>query len=467
MNANYDAVVSLVSLLVKKAGFDISKNYSEEELEKTKRTISELNREKSTSNNKKALISIIDNLKVRQANWENNAEVVGKSILKAYEEGKDYNSVKMRIELLYNLAIKGTSDITVGAVYDDLKSLELKYEDLLTKIESTDYRNIEEREMDVKYQAYLENKLESLDNEIGTLDSELESLRQVEIKDVGITTKLKDYVAKLKTDLDKINNVLNSSINSDIAFDVWERLETAKNETDEKYDKATELLKRTESMLEDVKKNRDTFTERKKRLEEEKSRCKNKFNNINIKLEEDNYENKPRRMIDENNSEVMRLKLESLRNKKDVIYVDALKVKEELIREWNKPRSLISEKPVERPPKQEPTVKPRTKKVVPKVEEPVVDIKEEKTNDIIDDVEKEIEILEEEHKEISNIQEEPVILKDENKNKEVEIISDLLKDIPNEMVIEDKTVIVTKPKEEALESNNTVKNKKNKIELDW
>ena len=35
------------------------------------------------------------------------------------------------------------------------------------------------------------------------------------------------------------------------------------------------------------------------------------------------------------------------------------------------------------------------------------------------------------------------------------------------MVIEDKTVIVTKPKEEALESNNTVKNKKNKIELDW
>jgi len=252
MNANYDAVVSLVSLLVKKAGFDISKNYSEEELEKTRRTISELNREKSTSNNKKALISIIDNLKVRQANWENNAEVVGKSILKAYEEGKDYNSVKMRIELLYNLAIKGTSDITVGAVYDDLKSLELKYEDLLTKIESTDYRNIEEREMDVKYQAYLENKLESLDTEISTLDSELESLRQVEIKDVGITTKLKDYVAKLKTDLDKINNVLNSSINSDIAFDVWERLETAKNETDEKYDKATELLKRTESMLEDV-----------------------------------------------------------------------------------------------------------------------------------------------------------------------------------------------------------------------
>ena len=36
MNNNFEAIKSLVSLLVKKAGFDINSNYSEEELAKTK-----------------------------------------------------------------------------------------------------------------------------------------------------------------------------------------------------------------------------------------------------------------------------------------------------------------------------------------------------------------------------------------------------------------------------------------------
>ena len=39
MNNNFEAIKSLVSLLVKKAGFDINSNYSEEELAKTKESI--------------------------------------------------------------------------------------------------------------------------------------------------------------------------------------------------------------------------------------------------------------------------------------------------------------------------------------------------------------------------------------------------------------------------------------------
>ena len=99
MNTSHEAVVSLIELLVKKAGFDLSKNYSEIELQKTKDSITSLMKERNSSTNKKELASFIENLKVRQANWENNAEMVGRSLLKAYEEGKDYNSVKMRIEL--------------------------------------------------------------------------------------------------------------------------------------------------------------------------------------------------------------------------------------------------------------------------------------------------------------------------------------------------------------------------------
>ena len=166
MNTNYETVVSLIELLVKKAGFDLSKNYSEIELQKTKDSISSLLKERNTATNKEALNTLIENLKVRQANWENNAEMVGKSLLKAYEEGKDYNTVRMRIELLGNLALKGTDNISVGSVYDRVRSLDSEYKTLINRIENTDYRNEAEKEMDSRYKIYLETKLTSIEGEI-------------------------------------------------------------------------------------------------------------------------------------------------------------------------------------------------------------------------------------------------------------------------------------------------------------
>ena len=80
MNTNYETVVSLIELLVKKAGFDLSSNYSEIELQKTKDSISSLVKDRNTSNDKKTINALIENLKVRQANWENNAEMVGKRL---------------------------------------------------------------------------------------------------------------------------------------------------------------------------------------------------------------------------------------------------------------------------------------------------------------------------------------------------------------------------------------------------
>ena len=109
MNTNYDIVENLISLLVKRAGFDIKSNYSEEELTKVKNSIKELQLERESSNNKKVLSKMIEDLKVRQANWENNAEIVGKSLLTAYKENKPYQTVRMRVELLSNLANKNNS----------------------------------------------------------------------------------------------------------------------------------------------------------------------------------------------------------------------------------------------------------------------------------------------------------------------------------------------------------------------
>ncbi len=394
MNTNYEAVVSLVELLVKKAGFDVHKDYSEVELEKTKNSISSLVKEKGHSKDKKTINSLIDNLKVRQANWENNAEIVGKSLIKAYLEGKDYESVKARIDLLGNLALKGTENVTVTSVYGELKKLNKDYEELKNKISNTSYVNQEEKEMDTKYKAYLENKLTSLDSEISSLDNELEGLREVEIKEVNIEAKIKEYAAKLKSDLDKIEKIVNSSINSDVTAEVWDKLEVARNETKEKLDKSNDLLLKTESMLEDVKKSKDSISERKNKFEIEKTRANTKLNNINTKLEEDKYDNNTLKMIDLNNSEIMRLQIEALNNKKDVIYVDALKVKEELIKEWNKGSGVnFTESPIEKEKttQEEKTLEIDSSSPEEKIEELVKEVNDNK--DIMDVVKEAEEIL--------------------------------------------------------------------------
>lgn len=453
MNTNYEAVVSLIELLVKKAGFDLSSNYSELELAKTKESIASLVKERNTSKDKKELNSLIESLKVRQAKWENNAEMVGKSLVSAYEEGKDYGMVKMRIELLANLAQKGTDNISVGSVYDRIKSLDSEYKTLTEKIENTNYSNEAEKEMDQRYKTYLENKLTSIEIEIEALDKELESLREVELKDVGIVTKIKEYITKLESDRDKIDKAVKNSVNSDVAFEVWERLETAKNNTNDKITHANDLLSKTEEMLENVKKNRSDITERKQVLETDKTRCKTKLTNVTKKLEESNYENISLKLIDVNNSEMMKLELESLKNKKDVVYVDVGKVKEELIKAWSKDRPPIN--------------KPRKPEIHKKIEE-----KEQiRTEDKIPKIEREEEILdktiimdpilEEISNEIKNIESIDEVIKEPDKNikqEEIPEVVEIIEDISEEI----KT---SKEGNKTTESLEKIDSKKEKQEI--
>lgn len=344
MNNNFEAIKSLVSLLVKKSGFDIDKNYSEEELAKTKENIQKLQSEKESSNNQKTLGKIIDTLKLRQANWENNAEIVGKSLLNAYKEGKDYSQVKARIELLGNLAYKGTENLSAGNLYSKLSELESKYNELNNKIDTYEYKNTEEREMDEKYKSYLDNKISSLNDEIKIVNKELDELRDIELKDVTIVNKIKEYIDKLDNDLARIDRILNESSNMDISFEVYERLESAKEELESKQIRNKDTLEKAEKMLENVRINRTNSNSKKEILEEELDKCTTKKNNISTKLKEDNYINTTERIIDINEKEKIRVELDYLNNKKDVIYVDAIKVKDELIREWSTKKENFVEK---------------------------------------------------------------------------------------------------------------------------
>lgn len=346
MNNNFEAIKSLVSLLVKKAGFDINSNYSEEELTKTKESIKKLQSEKEGSNNQKTLSKIIDALKLRQANWENNAEIVGKSLLNAYKDGKEYTSVKARIELLGNLASKGTENLSAGNLYTRLNELESKYNELNDKINTYEYKNTEEREMDEKYKTYLDNKIDSLNAELKTVNKELDELREVELKDVSIVNKIKDYIDKLDKDLARIDRVLNEGVNTDISFEVYERLENAKNDLESKQERNKDTLEKAEKMLENVRNNRTNNNNKKEILLDELDKCTTKMNNVSNKLKEDNYVNTTERIMDINEKEKIRLEIDYLKNKKDVIYVDAGKVKEELIKEWSNTKVNVDKQEV-------------------------------------------------------------------------------------------------------------------------
>lgn len=408
MNNNFEAIKSLVSLLVKKSGFDIDKNYSEEELAKTKENIQKLQSEKESSNNQKTLGKIIDTLKLRQANWENNAEIVGKSLLNAYKEGKDYSQVKARIELLGNLAYKGTENLSAGNLYSKLSELESKYNELNNKIDTYEYKNTEEREMDEKYKSYLDNKISSLNDEIKIVNKELDELRDIELKDVTIVNKIKEYIDKLDNDLARIDRILNESANMDISFEVYERLESAKEELESKQIRNKDTLEKAEKMLENVRINRTNSNSKKEILEEELDKCTTKKNNISTKLKEDNYINTTERIIDINEKEKIRVELDYLNNKKDVIYVDAIKVKDELIREW----STKKENFVERTNNyKEEIIKEQEEKNVDKVEvvnnKPVIEENEILRNE---------KLILEEKPEYKEIEEEKEITSEEKKN---------------------------------------------------
>lgn len=444
MNNNFEAIKSLVSLLVKKAGFDINSNYSEEELAKTKESIKKLQSEKEGSNNQKTLSKIIDALKLRQANWENNAEIVGKSLLNAYKEGKEYTSVKARIELLGNLASKGTENLSAGNLYTRLNELESKYNELNDKINTYEYKNTEEREMDEKYKTYLDNKIDSLNAELKTVNKELDELREVELKDVNIVNKIKDYIDKLDKDLTRIDRVLNEGVNTDISFEVYERLENAKTDLESKQERNKDTLEKAEKMLENVRNNRTNNNNKKEILLDELDKCTTKMNNVSNKLKEDNYVNTTERIMDINEKEKIRLEIDYLKNKKDVIYVDAGKVKEELIKEWSNTKNNVDKQEV----------------VNNNFEETDTFTEKNVDNDVVINTEEETpsEVIEE-PKEIV-----PQVTKTEPVKSLEEILEKEELDLEEKPVKEEPKEVI---KEESKEEAKTEEKKNKRIELDW
>ena len=338
MDTNYEAVKCLIEILVKKAGYDINKNYSENELKKTKETISKLENnkdiEKATKN------ELIANLKIRQANWENNAEVIGKALLNCYKNNKSYMDVRGKVEFLSNLAKKDeelkNDQSLMSYVYSKLKKLENEYNELNLKIESNDYINQEEKDLDVRLKEYLINSIDNCSNEIILCDNELERLKDVEHKEQMIKERLNAYIANVKKDVELLDSLKKNSLDKGITLEVWEKIEDIELNIKEKLEKVLNILKKTDNILNEVNVNREKCNNKKTMLSKEIDKSNNKLNRIEQRLNNDDYLDFTKKIKDLNKKELIRIELNELKNKKDVIYVNVDMVKEELIREWSK-----------------------------------------------------------------------------------------------------------------------------------
>ena len=394
MNTNKEAIYNLVSLLVKKSGFNMNDNRAQDELYKIKESMDKLKREQERSSDNSSFQNLIDNLKIRQDFWKNNAQMIGKELVDAYSEGKNLEDVKEKIDMLFNKAIEGTLDLQVSFIYSRINKLEDEMKSLKNKIDTNDYINDDEKEMDKKYQLYLENKIKNIDTEIDNTLNEIKNFEEIEEKDTAIINKINEYNDGLSCNLKVLDDISEENINSEITFDVWERLEMTRSTIEEKLDRSKDLLLKTENKLEKIKDNINHLNETIGLLEEDKKKCNNKLKNVNNKLEKNDYINITQKMLDISSYEMIKIEIESLKNKKDVIYVDADKVKQELQREWNNltnekyenPKELINKKIV------------KIEKIIK--EEPKAVIDEESIP--VEENEKVIEIPKKENEEVKN-----------------------------------------------------------------
>ena len=378
MNTNYEAVKCLIEILVKKAGYDVNKNYSENKLKKTKETINKLEKDKDIE--KPTKNEIISNLKIRQANWENNAEVVGKSLLECYKNNKSYMDVRAKVEFLSNLAKKDeeekNGESLMRYVYSKLKKLENEYNELNLKIESNDYVNQEEKDLDAKLKDYLINSNDNFTNEISLCDDELERLKDVECKEQSIKDRLNGYVVNVKKDVELLDKLKKNSLDKGITLEVWEKIEDIELGIKEKLEKVLKTLKKIDKVLEEVKENRERCNSKKAFLNSEIDKNNNKLTRINDRLNSYDYLDYTSKIKDLNKKELIRIELNELKNKKDVIYVNVDMVKAELIKEWSK---------ISGTGEREPQVieKEEIKDVEKKVETPIIKpVLEEKINKV-------------------------------------------------------------------------------------
>ncbi len=344
MDTNYETIKSLVELLVKKAGFDLTQNAGEEELEKTKSYIFEFEKklnETDEDEEKEEVKEAIKNFKKIEENWENNAEVLGKAILKAFKDKKPFKEIESALNKLAEMAVsdkeENANESLMAHVYDTIRSLEEKQESIEQTLVNEDYSDKRSKELDEQAINYLTNKIIEYEAELKYISGELDRIKSVETKDISTISTIKVYLINTEKNLEKLGNVKEETLSKKMVNpDLYAKLEKAALEIKKKHNNAKETLSKFESLLEDMRKNKEEYMARKEFLEEEIGKCKEHIDKIKYYINNNKYADYTHRALDENKKEAIKYTLKELNNKKEVIYINVAEVKKEIIKEWSK-----------------------------------------------------------------------------------------------------------------------------------
>ena len=435
MDSNYETIKSLLSLLVRKSGFDLDKNIAALELEKTENLIKSYEEDLlfvKDPEEKEIMNKTIAQLKSKREAWRNNSEIIGKHVLSEFTSNKDINSVRKDLEILKSNAasMRLSNESLMSSIYRELFTCNKKIGQLEEKINRNDYYKKEEKQIDEALVEYLNNKIDDYESEIERLERELNKFKDLEVKDVDALNKIKEYEIKESKDLEKIDKLLEMSNQKNSSIELWEKVNNIKSKLTEKQDIIKNYVNKLEENLKFIRNNHLEYTERKKKMTEEVRKFKNLLIGATEKMSKNDYFDYASKMIDENELELTKEKINQYNNKKEVIYIDVDEILEEIEKEWNKRNPISSNNNMfERSYKEE----------LPREESKVVEAKV---------YEEHIVITEPETKEVEETIKEGNEINDEVINEEV--------------IVDTKEETVDEIKEAPV-----IEEKSNKIELDW
>ena len=341
MDSNYETIKSLLSLLVRKSGFDIDKNIASLELEKTENLIKSYEEDLvfvKDPEEKEMMNKTLAQLKSKKEAWQNNSEIVGKHVLNEYVNNKDINSVRKELEILKNntYSTRLSNESLMSSVYRELFTCNKKVTQLEEKINKNDYYKREEKQIDESLIEYLNNKIDDYETELEKVDAELNKFKDLEVKDVEALNKIKEYELKESKDMEKIEKLLEISNEKNSSIELWEKVNNIKSKLTEKQDIIKNYVNKLEENLKFIRSNHLEYNERKKTLTEEIRKFKNLVIGATEKYSRNDYFDYASKMIDENELELTKERINQFNNKKEVIYVDVDEILDEIEKEWNK-----------------------------------------------------------------------------------------------------------------------------------
>lgn len=353
-NISFEALNSLISLLVKKAGYNIDIDYASEELSKTFNSIRKAEEElkKYDENEPKyvELKEILKNLSKRKNNFENNSEIIGKNIISYYKDNKDINEIKKLIEKLA-IAVENSEDNEpneISTIYNTINNLEIEYAKLEEKISDFNYIDNNSKEIDIRTKNYLESKINTYNSSIERIIKELEKLKEIEVDDKSKLNKTKIDRTENEAKLEKLIELKIKALNQEVSNEIWNKIESTENNIKRKSKKINETIVYYQELYDKTIEEINRLYIEKEKYFKSLTKAKEKVSEVNNRINNNDYIDYIKKIIDETELNVLENKIIRYKNKKDVVYVDSTKIKNEIITILDNKKNLKEEKKYKR-----------------------------------------------------------------------------------------------------------------------